>query len=189
MKINRHGQSAPVDREVYSKVLGNLAKPSHKLIWQILFFTGERISAVVSLRIEDVFERGSNLRSQITFRGQTRKDKATRQCPIHKELRVALLSYPCCPSPPGYLFPSKSPTGHITRRVFDRVFRIALVSAGLDNEGFSLHGTRHGFITALHQGGTSLAAIQDITGHQDINSLRRYIKSSPDQIEKAIALR
>ncbi|NEQ39565.1 MAG: phage integrase family protein [Okeania sp. SIO3I5] len=93
-------------------------------------------------------------------------------------------------SPPKktvFLFPSKNDAMKpISRAVYDRRFRKSVKKANLTSRGFSLHSTRRGLITRLHEAGYSLAIIQQVTGHRDLNSLKQYIEINPEATSKAI---
>jgi integrase/recombinase XerD len=43
-------------------------------------------------------------------------------------------------------------------------------------------------ITILNNSGVDLKTIQQITGHQSLTSLQKYIESSPERIKNAIAV-
>ena len=63
-----------------------------------------------------------------------------------------------------------------------------MAKAGLAAKGISTHSTRVTFITKLHEQGTDIYTIQQITGHKDLKALAGYINISPDRIKNAINL-
>ena len=151
MKIHGRGQATPIDEFFYKKIRQNFKTPLHRLIFDFGYYTGERWGAILQLRVEDVYLDPARriVRDEVRFRKSTRKDESTtRQVPIHPHLALKLRSYKC--EPEGWLFPSlKKPGDHLSSRAADRALRRAVRRAGLENEGFSTHSTRRGFIAEL----------------------------------------
>ncbi|NER08408.1 MAG: site-specific integrase [Okeania sp. SIO3C4] len=193
MKRSRKGKASIIESWEAQAIYENLTTPANKLIWQICRYTGERIGAVLQLKVENVY---SNLARptplpEITFPAQSRKKSPdgiahTRQVPIIKPLLIEFKRFqPTAQS--GWLFPAKTnPSKHLSRQIFDKNFRVAVEKAGLAHRGISLHSLRRTLITRLHNAGYSVAIIQEITGHKNINALREYIDIEPEAIDKAI---
>ncbi|MGK7918752.1 MAG: tyrosine-type recombinase/integrase [Trichodesmium sp.] len=193
MKRSRKGKAAILESWEAEAIYQNLSTPRDKLIWQILRFTGERISAVLQLRVENVYYKPEKSLAypEITFPAKTRKKSPdgtanTRQVPTVRPLLQELQKF----SPAwkvGWLFPGeKNPSKPMCREIFDRKFRAAVEKAGLKNKGFSLHSTRRSLITRLHQSGYSIAMIQQITGHKSLDALREYIDIDTKAVNQAI---
>lgn len=165
------------------------------MICDILWFTGERIGAVLQLQILDVFLSPSKgeVSEAITFRASTRKattkgQRHTRQVPVHPELRLALEAYaPLINLQSPYLFPGKDEASPLTTQAFDLRLRSAIRSARLLHKGISSHSFRRTLITRLHEKGHDIRLIQEVTGHQDLESLQRYVEVSPERVKNAIA--
>ena len=188
MKRDRHGQAEPLTPETYRRIREVFLEESHKLVWDILWFTGERVGAVLQLPVDDVYSDATRKITQpeITFKASTRKDKTTRQVPLHTDLRSRLKAYD--PPSSGYLFPGRGEKGHLTHQAYDAAFRRALARCGLDGFGYSLHSPRRGFITRLHTKGMGIKVIQSLTGHQSLAVLSRYIEVSDEMRREAINL-
>jgi integrase/recombinase XerD len=187
MKLDRHGKAEPLKFNEYRKIRNGFRLESHKLILDIGYSTGERWGAILRLRVEDVYVDpiSRTIHPDITFRKHTRKDKATRQCPISQSLKLRLTSY--APPASGFLFPSPlMPASHLSDRAADAALRRALERAGLSELGYSTHSTRRGLINRLHDAGTSLKVIQSITGHKSLGVLSGYIDVSDSQRRNAI---
>ncbi|GAB4209661.1 MAG: site-specific integrase [Coleofasciculaceae cyanobacterium] len=190
MKVNRHGQSEPINEQVYRKISKYLLQLNHKLIFDIAYYTGERWGAILQLQVSDVYRNANRrqLHDQITFRANTRKDGTTRQVPINPDLKLRLQAY--IPPDIGYLFPSPTQLGKpLSFRAASRALERALERAGLKELGYSTHSTRRGFITDLHNKGVAIRVIQSITGHKSLSVLSRYIEVSEQQRYSAIAIR
>ena len=192
-KVNRSGQAKVLSDSEITKIRRNLRMPHHKLIFDILRYTGERIGAVLQLEKLDVFDRKGNPRKYITFRARTRKAAAglpakTRQVVIHASLKDTLKNYPLPKNSP-WLFPGQDdPQKHLLRQSVDLVFRRACTKAGLGDEGISSHSFRRSLMTKLSANGVSARTIQEITGHASLASVQRYIDVDEGMIESAINL-
>lgn len=195
MKNFRHGQAALLTGSDFAKIRRQIKKPEYRLIWDITRWTGERWGAILQLNIVDVYSDAARSRphEDITFRARTRKaspsgKRRTRQVPVHDTLREILEAY----KPQferGLLFPSpRFPDKPLTLRSADWVLRQAVAQAGLEHKGISTHSTRVSFITDLHKKGISAPKIQQLTGHQDLKVVSRYIVVTPDEARAAIAV-
>ncbi|MDJ0517713.1 MAG: site-specific integrase [Trichodesmium sp. MO_231.B1] len=193
MKRSRKGKAAILKSWEAQAIYDNFTTPTDKLIWQILRFTGERISAVLALEVGNVYYKPERSLPypEITFPASSRKKAPdgtadTRQVPIVKPLLVELQNF----SPPKdslLMFPApRSRTKPIGRTSYDRNFRMAVRKAGLSDKGISLHSTRRTLITRLHEAGYSIALIQQSTGHKSLNALREYIDIDAKAVGKAI---
>ncbi len=128
-----------------------LNTPQQRLIFEISLYTGERIGAIVQLKVSDVYEPNGRVRDTITFPGASRKSSKhglanTRQIYLHPDLHLHLTNYP---KPiEGYLFASElSELGHITARAVDDYWRKILKDYGLS--GYSTHSSRRWLINQL----------------------------------------
>ena len=163
-----------------------LNSPAQKLIFEISLYTGERIGAIVQLKVSDVYGSDRTPQKFITFRAVTRKGSKhgrakTRQVVIHDHLREILQNY----NHPtfGYLFPSNSVTGYITRRAVDTYWRKILENAGLN--GFSTHSSRRWVINQLRKNGVEVMTIAETMG-MNINTVRHYCDNDPEACTQAI---
>lgn len=193
MKVNRHGQAAILSPSDTAKIRRQLSNDAHRLFFDIARFTGERWGAIAQLQVGDVYADPVLClpHEVITFRAATRKadpsgKRATRQVPIHPDLRDLLLAY----TPPlegsAWLFPSPASEGPVSFSAADKWLRAAIRGAGLEGKGFSTHSTRRTLITRLANNGVAIRVIQAITGHRDLKTLARYIEVTPDQISAAL---
>lgn len=187
MKVARHGKATPLEFRDYLKLRSALISRSHRLILDIAYYTGERWGAILRLQVADVYKDpiARIPHADITFRKQTRKDNATRQCPIAKSLEERLRIYQ--PPKSGYLFTSiVKVESHLSDRAADFALRRAIARAGMDGLGYSTHSTRRGLINRMHGAGTSIKVIQSITGHKSLSVLAGYIDVSDTQRRNAI---
>lgn len=186
-KNNRSGKAAVWDERTIKKLRSRLTCPRQRLIFEISLCTGERMGAIVQLKVNDVYDHRGKVLSHITFAKTTRKaskhgEAQTRQIPIHPHLRTFLEQY--TPPSQGYLFPSWGISGHITRRAVDDYWRRNLKDMGFT--GFSTHSSRHYVINKLREAGTEVSIIAE-TMRININTVRSYLRDDPVACEKAIA--
>jgi len=88
------------------------------------------------------------------------------------------------PAKPGALFPGmRGVTKHLTRFMADKIIKDACRRVGL--EGVSTRSFRRTALTQMCNAGIPLRHIQEISGHNDLGTLQRYLEVSPDQRRKA----
>jgi integrase/recombinase XerD len=188
MKNLRKGQAAIWSVNVIRKLRSRLIIPAHRLIFEISLFTGERMGAIVQLKVSDVYDSKGKVLKYITFASNTRKASKhgyaqTRQVAIHLDLAVFFRQY----TPPpygGYLFPTNSSYGHITRRAVDYYWRKHLSDLGFT--GFSTHSSRRWVINQLRATGIEIVTIAEAMG-MDIATVRHYLDNDPVACHRAIA--
>ncbi len=187
MKNNRKGQAALWNSNIIGKMRRGFKSPAQRLIFEISLFTGERMGAIVQLKVCDVYDPGGRVLNTVTFAPTTRKSTkhgvaATRQVAVHPDLKVFLEQYEQ-PSF-GYLFPSNSDSGHLTRRAVDKCWRILLAKSGYS--GFSTHSSRRWVINQLRKSGIEIVTIAEVMG-MNINTVRHYLDEDPVMCRRAIA--
>ena len=187
-KNNRKGQAGIWELNVIKKLRSRFTSPKQRLIFEISLWTGERMGAIVQLKVSDVYDANGKVLDTITFASSTRKASKhgqgeTRQIPIHPDLKIFLGQYQAPQQ--GYLFPSsRSASGHITRRGVDDFWRRNLINLGYS--GFSTHSSRRWVINQLRKAGTEVSIIAE-TMRISITTVRRYLDDDPVACQKAIA--
>ncbi len=74
----------------------------------------------------------------------------------------------------------------LTRSMADKLLRAACQRIGV--EGASTHSFRRTALTQMHNAGIPLRHIQEISGHNDLGTLQRYLEVSPEQKKKAVSV-
>ena len=166
-KRNREGQARNLTSEHLGTIFAELPSDKWRAVFAIAYFTGSRISEVLSLDVGDVAT------DRISFRRENTKTKKPRVAMVVEALRPFLAAYDAPQS--GYLFPAhhNGDGGHLSRQAADKVLRDACELAGLD--GVSTHSFRRSFATNLHKQGYSLAKIARLLGHSSASMTARYI--------------
>lgn len=188
MKNNRCGQAKVWSKQAIKKMRGSLKSPMQRIIFEISLYTGERIGAIVALKVSDVYDRDGKVLDAITFAGDTRKSSKhglakTRTCAVHPDLKEFLLMY----SPNRdlyYLFPTGSHDNHISTQAVDKYWRKIFEDNGL--MGYSTHSSRRWVINQLRKNGVALLTIAETMG-MNINTVRHYCDNDPEDCSRAIA--
>ena len=186
-KNNRQGKAKIWDERAIKKMRSLLPKGHHRLIFEIGLYTGERIGAIVQLKVSDVYNHNGKVLDTINFGGSTRKSSKhgqakTRQIFIHDDLKLHLDHYDHPDS--GYLFPSWANDGHITPRAIDKMWRSIFAQAGL--VGYSTHSSRHWIINKMRSNGVDTSTIADAMAI-DVATVRNYLRYDPNRAKNAIA--
>lgn len=186
-KNNRFGKAAIWTPTVIKKLRSRLNTPQQRLIFEISLWTGERMGAIVQLKVGDVYDKNGKVLEVITFGSSTRKSSrhgnaVTRQIYIHPELRDHLAGY--SHSCGGFLFPSSRTTKHITARAVDDYWRKILNEQGY--RGYSTHSSRRWVINQLRSAGIEIVTIAEAMAI-NIATVRKYLDEDPTACEKAIA--
>ncbi len=75
-------------------------------------------------------------------------------------------------------------TKRLTRFAADKILRDACKRVGL--VGVSTHSFRRTALTMMCYAGVPLRHIQEISGHNDLRTLQRYLEVTPEQRKKAV---
>jgi integrase/recombinase XerD len=181
LKVNRNGQGKILTvSELKRLFTEGLRSPRDRALFGICLYTGCRVSEALALQSSDL--RGGTL----TLRKSTTKGKLkTRAVDIQPGLAALLAEYQ--PVKSGALFPGKRGiTIYLTRSSADKILRDACDRVGL--EGVSTHSFRRTALTQMSSAGIPLRHIQEISGHNDLGTLQRYLEVTPEQRRKAVAV-
>ena len=181
MKVNGNGQGKILTPEELRRLFtSGFISPRDRALFGICLFTGCRVSEALALQTTDI--RGGTL----TFRKSTTKGKLkTRVLDIQPGLAALLTEYQL--ARPGALFPGRRGVSeYLTRFMADKILKAACTRVGL--EGVSTHSFRRTALTMMSSAGIPLRVIQEISGHNDLGTLQRYLEVSPEQKKRAVAV-
>ena len=156
-------------------------------------YTGERISAILKLRVGDVVQAG-RLTDAIIYRRANRKGKTeSRTVALHPKAKKALaawinqLSKGTILTADDYVFRSRKGTNRpISRVQFHRILKEAIQPNELTGK-IATHSMRKTFADHVYQAlDRDIFRLQKAMGHKNINSTVQYLSFNEADIDKAI---
>ena len=162
------------------------------MIFDIAYWTGERLGAIVQLRVEHAYTLDKWPRDSITFPASTRKarpngERETREVYVHSNLRSLLCEY----QQPfyGYLFPGLEDGSHLSFDAADDALRRAVDKARLNHVGISTHSFRRSFANAIANNGASLQELMSVMGWRDPKVAIGYLETNPERLKQVVMSR
>ncbi|PIE15989.1 MAG: tyrosine recombinase [Rhodobacterales bacterium] len=165
--------------------------PSDRLrntcLMELLYATGMRVTELVSLPVSAT--RGDP--RMLLIRGKGGKE---RMVPLSPPARAALKVWlherdkaqPNTGAASGFLFASRSKSGHLTRHSFYLLIKELALAAGVDPAKVTPHTLRHAFATHLLANGADLRAIQLLLGHADISTTEIYTHVLEERLKELV---
>lgn len=148
----------------------------HKALLTTAYSAGLRVSEAISLKVTDI---NSDRMQIFVARAKGKKDRVvTLSSFALKILREYYVRY----KPKFWLFEGQEREQCYSSRSAQEIFKAAYKKLGLPS-GMSFHSLRHSFATHLLENGTDIKYIQEILGHNDINTTLRYTHVSKKAIE------
>ena len=184
MKIDRHGQAKILSQsEIQLLFNQGLLTDRDRALFGICLYCCCRINEACTLNVNDVYSKGKVRPELLIRKGNTKGKLATRSIPVIDDLRVLLITYQHPER--GYLFPGRWGKGHINSDSAARILREAMERVGI--EGGSTHSFRRTGLTQLSNAGIPLRVIQEISGHNNLEQLQKYLEVKPEQVRGAVA--
>lgn len=154
----------------------------------ILYATGMRVSELVSLKSEQLHKlQNESEQMIITIKGKGGKERIV---PLHnvawQTLQKYALLYKINLNKGGFLFPSKSEKGHLTRQGFAKLLKNAAFNAGVASCKVHPHSLRHSFASHLLECGVDLRSLQTLLGHANIVTTQIYTHVSNNALNNLV---
>ena len=157
------------------RILQCCSNPKHRMLLELTYGCGLRVSEVVSLKVRDIDGERGHLR---IVQAKGAKDRLVTLSP---SLLAALRRYWALCHPQDWLFPSSHEHhAHISPSCAQRFYRRAKSRAGVTKSG-GIHGLRHAYATHQLEGGLPVHELQRQLGHGSLQSTQRYVHWLPDQ--------
>jgi len=161
---------------------GDLESFRDRVMLEVLYATGLRVSELVGLRLNQV----SINQGLVRVIGKGNKE---RLVPLGEEAlnwlvqflkgpRQELLDDRLCPD----LFPTRRGAG-MTRQAFWYRLKKHAVTAGIDPDSLSPHTLRHAFATHLLDHGADLRVVQMLLGHSDLSTTQIYTHIARERLK------
>ena len=157
--------------------LQSIKNIKHKALLFIAYSAGLRVSEVVKIKIADIDS------DRMQIRIEAAKGKKDRMVTLAEATLLVLREYFEQHKPKKYLFEGQNGEEHYSPRSAQLVFNQQFAKIGLPKY-FSFHSLRHSYATHLLENGTDIKYIQELLGHNNINTTLRYTHVSKNAIEK-----
>ena len=155
-----------------SRLLESLRSLKHRMMAMTAYGGGLRVSETCRLQVGDIDSDRMLIHVRDGKRGRD------RYVMLPKRLLLCLRTYWKEARPPGpYLFPGRSPDGHIGASTARTAVRKAAKDAGI-NKRVTPHVLRFSFATHLLETGSDIRTIQVLLGHGSIRTTERYTRVS-----------
>lgn len=165
-------------------------EPRHVEMWPMILLslrTGCRQGEVRALRLMDLMI--SDTRAYVVFRRSARsrvkdfgptKSGENRVVPISRSTVKTLAPFLDREDPEHLIFPGPTgPAFSMSRFYMNERLQEIVKEVGLTRR-FTWHGFRHTFGTRLLAKGHSLRAVQELLGHEDVETTKRYTHVRPE---------
>ena len=171
VKAPKHEKKLPssLSRHEVAALIKAAASSRSKLIIRTLYSTGMRVSELVELTPADIDTTGF-----VTVRSG--KGKKMRRTVIDPKLASELLE-----QSGAYVF--TGPNGALTTRNIQSVLTNTARRAGIEKK-VTPHKLRHSFATHLLEQGTSIRVIQELLGHENLQTTQIYTHISDEELSK-----
>lgn len=163
--------------------------------------TGFRITELLSLNVEQVWERGA-VRPRVTIRrshlnngrGRRRKSLTSRTVALNAAAAAILEQYlfarfgsgPADPNAP--LFPSQRKGMRVSRWRANVIVHLIVQAAGVaDHEAYGTHSLRKTFARkAYENSGHDINLTRAVLGHREISTTQKYLEVDAGEVEAAV---
>jgi len=163
-------------RDEIERMIKSVKNQKHKLLIELMYSSGLRVSECVSIKIEDL-----NLEEKMGLI-KSGKGKKDRNIILSKKLISDLRDYLSSRNDANpYIFPVRDT--HISIRQAQKIVHDAAKKAGIQKRVFC-HALRSSFATHLLENGTDIRIIQELLGHSNIQTTERYTRVSRAQLKK-----
>ncbi len=161
--------------EEVRSLIGNASTEKSKLLIEILYSAGLRVSELVNLKINDL---DLNNKTGWVRAGKGNKD---RMFILAQTVVNSLNKYINDYEIKEFLFPGKNFT--ITTRNVQKIIKKTALKANI-NKKITPHSLRHSFATHLLESGTDIRMIQVLLGHASLNTTEQYTHVSSTELKK-----
>jgi integrase/recombinase XerD len=162
------------------KLFAQLENLKHKTMLFLAYSAGLRVSEVVNMKVADIH----SARMVINIKGA--KGKKDRTVVLSEGILDLMRKYYVAYQPKEWLFEGQYKDTPYSTRSLQQIFHRAKSAAKII-QPVTFHSLRHSYATHLHERGTDIKLIQELLGHNDIQTTLRYTHVSNLTIEKVIS--
>jgi site-specific recombinase XerD len=146
-----------------------------RAIFELLYSTGMRVGELVNLKTEDIDLEG---RLAVIRQGKWSKDRIV---PL-SVVAATFLKMHMAGSKDGYVFSWDGRPLYTSS--INRSFQKYSEECGIMRKGLSVHSIRHSTATHLLAGGADLRYVQELLGHESIETTTRYTHEMYDNLKR-----
>lgn len=157
------------------ELLDNTENEKHKLIIELLYSTGLRLSECINLKYSDL-----DIKENI---GWVRKGKGSKDriFIISETFKRDLIRYKEKNGASEYIFTVNG--RKMSPRGIQHAIKVSVERAGIDKD-IHVHTLRHSFATHLLENGVDIRKIQSLLGHTNLQTTQIYTQVSSEEIKK-----
>jgi integrase/recombinase XerD len=173
--VPKRAQRIPelLTRGEVGRILGACTNPKHRMLLELTYGCGLRVSEVVALKVRDIDGERRLLR---IAQGKGAKDRLVTLAPA---LLARLRRYWSLYRPAHWLFPhARIPDTHLSISTAQKVFTGAKAKSGVRKIG-GIHSLRHAYATHQLEQGLPVHELQRLLGHGNLHSTQRYVHWLP----------
>ena len=181
LSMSKEAKKLPsvISQSEVQQLIKSYTNPKHKLIIQLSYGCGLRVSEVVALRIKDIdFDR-----HVLTVRWW--KWNKDRQIPLPNSLYIELQSIFHTKEANNFIFESER-WWALTTTTLQKLFHQWCKRIGLKKD-VTFHSLRHSFATHLLEQGTDIRYVQTLLGHANIRTTQIYTHVMQPALDKIIS--
>lgn len=177
VKVGRRSvaKRSPSETEIALLIRGAPSKRD-RLLLQIAYAGGLRVSEIVSIRWADVIEREAGM-VQLSITG---KGGVERDILLPEIVSRNLLAMRGDDDNDAPVFKSRKGGTALTTRAVNHMIKAAAVAAEI-NPDISAHWIRHGHASHALDRGATLADVKETLGHANVATTSTYLHSRPDR--------
>jgi integrase/recombinase XerD len=156
-----------LSREEIELILKKTTSLKYRAIFSLIYSTGIRINEAINLKITDI----DKYRKTVFIKNG--KGKKDRYAVLSDKILTFLREYYVEYRPKVYLFENELKDEQLSERSIQIVFSQVVKQCRL-NKTATIHTLRHSFATHLLESGVNIRHIQELLGHNDLNTTMRY---------------
>ncbi|KKP88525.1 MAG: Phage integrase family protein [Berkelbacteria bacterium GW2011_GWA2_35_9] len=168
IKTAKENKSLPVvlSRKEIAHIIESITNSKHRLLIEIAYGGGLRVSEVISLRVKDIDP------DELTIHIKQSKGQKDRITLVPKKVVFDLQKLIALKDQNDYVFESER-GGKLSTRTAQKIFENALIKSGIKKDA-TFHCLRHSFATHLLENGVDVRYVQELLGHNNIRTTQIY---------------
>ena len=173
----RPGKLLPVvlsTQEVEALLVHVTSRRQHAIL-AVIYSAGLRVSEAVHLRVDDIDSQ------RMTIRVRQAKGRQDRYTILAQRTLLLLRDHWRRYRPTTWLFPGHDRDQPLSVRSVQHACTKAVVAAGISKRA-SVHSLRHSFATHLLEQGVDIRYIQQLLGHNRLETTARYTHVTPGRL-------